>query len=133
VIVEVNSINKGHKQAWRDAIKEVLDHFRLADVPQTYSVAIDGNVDKRLALSYPDAKFVVRADAFIPAVMAAGILAKVTRTRIMRELGKQYPKYGFEKHAGYGTRQHKEACIQWGTTPQHRNVRPLHQSRLKRT
>lgn len=63
---------------------------------------------------------VVKADAQVYCVAAASILAKVARDRIMIELDKQYPEYGFAKHKGYGTKLHTEALHQYGPCPQHR-------------
>jgi ribonuclease HII len=51
----------------------------------------------------------VKADEKIAEVSAASILAKVTRDREMKALAKKYPQYGFEKHKGYGTREHIQA------------------------
>ncbi len=51
---------------------------------------------------------------------AASILAKVTRDRIMNEYAQIYPEYGFEKHKGYPTKQHKVALKEYGVTPIHR-------------
>ena len=51
---------------------------------------------------------------------AASILAKVTRDRIMQDYAKIYPEYGFDKHKGYPTKQHKEALKKYGVTPIHR-------------
>ena len=53
-------------------------------------------------------------------IAAASILAKVTRDRIMTDLAKQYPAYGWDKNAGYVTKVHQQALIQFGITPYHR-------------
>jgi len=53
-------------------------------------------------------------------ISAASILAKVTRDRYMKEISKKYPEYGFEKHVGYGTKQHMEAIQKYGICPIHR-------------
>lgn len=63
---------------------------------------------------------IVKGDALSMSIGAASILAKVTRDRIMKEYDKQYPQYGFAKHKGYPTRQHKEALKTYGVTPIHR-------------
>nr|WP_164124607.1 ribonuclease HII [uncultured Sharpea sp.] len=47
-------------------------------------------------------------------------VAKVTRDRIMKEYGKLYPGYGFEKNKGYVTKAHKEALEKYGVCPIHR-------------
>lgn len=63
---------------------------------------------------------IIKGDAKSLSIGAASILAKVTRDRIMKEYGKQYPEYGFEKHKGYVTKAHKEALGKYGVTPIHR-------------
>lgn len=65
---------------------------------------------------------VVKADAKSYAVAAASIIAKVTRDRLMRELDKKYPRYGFAKNKGYGTREHIAALMEFGATPEHRKT-----------
>jgi ribonuclease HII len=62
----------------------------------------------------------VKADAKIPEVSAASILAKVTRDREMVEFAKHYTEYGFEDHKGYGTAAHVEAIKRHGYSPVHR-------------
>ena len=65
-------------------------------------------------------KTLVKADATVPEVSAASILAKVTRDREMVELAPLYPQYGFEGHKGYGSRAHIEAIRQYGYCEIHR-------------
>lgn len=61
-------------------------------------------------------------DAKSEAIAAASILAKVSRDRYMLEQAKLYPQYGFEKHKGYGTKAHREAILQYGACPIHRDL-----------
>ncbi|GHT56681.1 hypothetical protein AGMMS50233_09030 [Endomicrobiia bacterium] len=63
---------------------------------------------------------IISGDAKSACIAAASILAKVTRDKIMKEYAKQYPVYEFEKHKGYGTRQHIESLKQYGPCPIHR-------------
>lgn len=58
-----------------------------------------------------------KADGNYPEVMAASILAKTCRDRIMYEMDKKYPEYGYAKHKGYPTRDHKEICRRIGPSP----------------
>ncbi len=62
----------------------------------------------------------VKADGKIAQVSAASILAKVTRDKIMVKEAEKYPLYGFEKHKGYGTKEHVEAIEKYGYSPIHR-------------
>lgn len=64
----------------------------------------------------------VKADATVPEVSAASILAKVSRDREMVELSRLYPQYGFEGHKGYGSASHVEAIREHGHCPIHRKT-----------
>ena len=63
---------------------------------------------------------IVKGDALSYSIGCASILAKVTRDRLMCDLAKEYPEYGFEKHKGYGTKQHIEALKELGPCVYHR-------------
>lgn len=63
---------------------------------------------------------IVKGDALSYSIGCASILAKVTRDRLMCELAKEYPEYGFEKHKGYGTKQHIDALKTYGPCVYHR-------------
>jgi ribonuclease HII len=85
----------------------LVDHLKLSatDIPQD---------------SFP------KADSISLTVSAASVIAKVTRDRLMIELSRQYPGYGFERHKGYGTRIHREALQKFGPCPVHRmSYRPI--------
>jgi ribonuclease HII len=58
-----------------------------------------------------------KADANYPQVMAASILAKTCRDKIMIEMDKKYPQYGYAKHKGYPTRDHVQICREIGPSP----------------
>lgn len=59
----------------------------------------------------------VRADSLVPAVMAASVLAKTERDRIMCDYAKLYPAYGYERHKGYPTLEHRTLCHKLGPSP----------------
>lgn len=63
---------------------------------------------------------VVKGDTLIECIMAASIVAKVHRDRLMRVLENVHPGYGFAKHKGYGTRDHLDALSRLGPSPIHR-------------
>ena len=74
---------------------------------------------------------IVKGDAHCLSISAASILAKVTRDHIMLQLHDQFPQYGWDKNAGYGTRQHLSAINQYGITPHHRrSFAPVAQATL---
>ncbi|NUS39972.1 MAG: ribonuclease HII [Lysobacter sp.] len=79
---------------------------------------IDGNSLPK-ALCRP-AQAIVGGDASERTIMAASILAKVTRDRHMRELHRLWPQYGFDEHKGYSTPAHLAALREHGPCPQHR-------------
>lgn len=79
---------------------------------------IDGN---RLPKGLPcPAEAIVGGDAVDRSIMAASILAKVTRDRLMLELHQQHPEYGFDVHKGYATPAHLAALRTHGPCPHHR-------------
>lgn len=81
-------------------------------------ILIDGNkVPEGLPAS---AQYLIKGDALSASVAAASVLAKVSRDRLMLELDKEYPAYGFAAHKGYGTKAHCEAILTHGILPCHR-------------
>ncbi len=85
----------------------------------TTLIAVDGNLKIR---GVPAEKQmpIVKGDGRIASISAASILAKVFRDRYMDKLEELYPGYGFDKHAGYGTKAHLDAIRRQGFTPAHR-------------
>jgi len=79
---------------------------------------VDGNVVPKGLPCHAEA--LIGGDASDRAIMAASILAKVTRDRYMVQLHQQWPQYGFDEHKGYSTPQHLAALRTHGPCPQHR-------------
>lgn len=101
-------------QASHLAMRRALE--ALSPAPQI--ALIDGNrMPGRLTIP---AVTLVRGDAKSLSIAAASILAKVERDRIMCELSRTNPGYGWEKNAGYPTPEHRLALQQRGVTPHHR-------------
>lgn len=73
----------------------------------------------RTTLTFPYKTF-VGGDGLSPSIAAASILAKVTRDRMMENLDKEYPEYGFASHKGYGTKRHIQAITENGYCEIHR-------------
>ena len=84
---------------------------------------IDGNKAPRLAC---ETRTIVKGDAKCLSIAAASIVAKVTRDRLMVALAAELPGYGFERHKGYGTPEHKAAIERLGVCSHHRrSFRPV--------
>lgn len=81
------------------------------------SYLIDGN--KKIDIIKPQ-KTIIKGDLLCKEISAASIIAKVWRDNYMLLLSKDFPQYGFEKNAGYPTKQHKEAISKFYPTPFHR-------------
>ena len=111
--VEVDEVGltEAVRLAMRRAVEQIACTFD--------ELIVDGNFnffpeDKR-------ARAIIKADATVPAVSAASILAKVARDKWMAtEAARQYPDYQFDKHVGYGTALHRKALAEYGVSPIHR-------------
>lgn len=83
-------------------------------------VEVDGNLAPSLP-GYPGiVAAIVGGDRLRPAIAAASILAKVHRDAEMTRLHQSFPDYGFDRHKGYPTNQHRAALIALGPCPAHR-------------
>lgn len=115
VLIEADEIDRiniyqARMLGMRLAVQGVAHVARLA--------RIDGN---RIPKGLPcPAEALVGGDGRDRAIMAASIVAKVTRDRIMRQLHEHWPHYGFDVHKGYATPAHLAALTAHGPCPQHR-------------
>ncbi|MXX23233.1 MAG: ribonuclease HII [Rhodospirillales bacterium] len=87
----------------------------LARAPEC--ALVDGN---RLPDLLCPAQAVTRGDARSLSIAAASIVAKVKRDRLMARLAREFPGYGWERNAGYGTPEHAAALERLGVSPHHR-------------
>ncbi len=77
-------------------------------------------ISDALSLPLDDVRPVVGADALSVSVAAASIIAKVARDQFMCELEEAYPGWGFDRHKGYATREHRSLLQERGPLPVHR-------------
>lgn len=96
------------------AMKRAAEALKIK--PQ--AAIVDGNQNPK-GFACPT-RTVVRGDAKSYSISAASIVAKVYRDRLMSEMAKKYPYYGFEKNAGYGTAAHINGLKEHGICPEHR-------------
>ncbi len=111
----------------RNILRASLDAMRraVAGLPVAPAhVLIDGrDVPRGLCCS---GRAVIQGDARSVSIAAASIIAKVTRDRMMARAHLVFPAYGFARHAGYGTKQHRDGIEAHGPCPLHRmSFRPL--------
>lgn len=101
-------------QASIDAMHLALD--QLSNRPEF--VIVDGNKFK----PYQDIphECIIKGDSQYLSIAAASILAKNYRDRLMIDLAKQYPEYGWESNFGYCTKVHQRALMEYGPTEHHR-------------
>lgn len=86
----------------------------------TLRVEVDGNRAPLLPGYSGVVETVVGGDQLRPAISAASVLAKVHRDAVMVRLHESYPGYGFDRHKGYPTREHRAALLALGPCPAHR-------------
>lgn len=107
IIDEVN-IYEATKLAMKDAINNLSvkpEHVLIDAMP--------------LELDIPTTS-IIKGDALSESIAAASVIAKVTRDRMMYELDKEYPEYGFAKHKGYLTKEHINNVKQYGLLDNYR-------------
>lgn len=85
---------------------------------------IDGRDKQILDIEH---QTIIKGDSKIRSIAAASILAKVARDKLMEHYAKTYKNYGFEKHKGYGTREHRSNLIKYGPCPIHRKSYSFHE------
>lgn len=108
-IIDTIGIAKATFMAMTEAIRQLspppqyllIDYFRLKDISIPQKGIVDG-------------------DSLCFSIACASIIAKVTRDRLVTEMDREYPGYGFAEHKGYGTKEHLACLAQKGPCPLHR-------------
>ena len=111
VIDDIN-IYEATKVAMKEAYKEASKNLKIEHV------LIDA---MKLDLDVPTTS-IIKGDLKSITISAASVIAKVTRDRMLEELDKIYPEYGFKDNAGYGTKKHIEAIEKYGIIEEHRKT-----------
>jgi ribonuclease HII len=136
-VAEIESVNilGATKLAMRRALGGIYppESFEFRTEPdlfasETEKAAFQPTVSCRIVIDglplrnfpYPH-QGVVSGDARSLCIAMASIVAKVTRDRLMDELEKSHPGYGFSQHKGYGTEEHRDAILKRGRSPVHRD------------
>ena len=102
-------------QATYEAMREAINNLEIKpDILLNDAVNIPGVDIKQVPI--------IKGDAKSFTIACASIIAKVTRDRMMVELDKKYPNYGFAKNKGYGTKQHTDALREFGPCEIHRRT-----------
>lgn len=101
-------------EATMEGMRNCIDVLRT---DENTAVLADGN---RKPVNQQWCHAVTKGDSISLSIAAASILAKVYRDNLMAKLAEEHPEYGWEKNAGYGTAQHKEALLKYGITKHHR-------------
>ena len=115
---EIDSINilnaslLAMKRAYLLVEKQLASKGLVPDI-----LLVDGNKRPDVPIA---CQAIVKGDASVHEIMAASILAKNARDRIMVLAAKRWPQYGFEKHKGYPCASHKAALKEFGPCPIHR-------------
>ena len=104
------------------AIKSALavSLTKLHADPSSVRVLLDGGL--YAPPEYRDQQTIIRGDASETIIAIASIVAKVERDRMMKKFAVKYPRYGWERNVGYGTKSHCAAILTYGLTPLHRRT-----------
>lgn len=133
---ELEPLIKAHASAWAvaESSPERIDEINILQATREAMQKAIASVIEQLGTEWPvllvDGRIpeiplgkhinVIKGDSISFSIGAASILAKVHRDHLMREHDRKWPQYGFARHKGYPTLQHREALFQHGPCPLHR-------------
>ena len=110
--VEIDSINilNATFSAMKRAIEKIEEKYDI--------ILVDGN--HKIRGYEKEQEAIVKGDSKSLSIAAASIVAKVTRDRLLLNMDKEFPEYGFARHKGYGTKLHRKMIISHGPCKYHR-------------
>lgn len=119
LIDKINITNAANRAATK-ALQKLIANCKIANC----KIFLDGGLFLQKSLCPKpytlNPQTIIKGDEKITAIKLASIVAKVTRDRYMVKLHKRYPRYGFNKHKGYGTKRHIAAIKKHGLSDVHR-------------
>jgi len=117
-IVDAKRIDKvGIRQAVLEAMTKAVEETEKMLKQKAEYIIADGGI---MLIEGYKMESINKGDLNHYSIAAGSVLAKVTRDRIMNQYANQFPKYGFEKHVGYGTKLHMEMIKKYGACEIHR-------------
>ncbi|MCL2210871.1 MAG: ribonuclease HII [Treponema sp.] len=125
---EIDNINilQASLLAMARAFEDMIKKSSEKKASENINAIVDGTYIPKICVP---CVAMIKADAKVPEVMAASILAKTERDIYMDKMAQLYPLYGYEKHKGYPTKAHRQAVLKHGPSPIQRlsfNVKSRH-------
>jgi ribonuclease HII len=118
--VEFESAETVDREGIASAVRLALYRAVNALAPDAALVRVQLDGSLRAPPEYAQ-ETIVGGDELVPLISLASVAAKVSRDRLMTQFSRQYPAYGFERHKGYGTREHYEMLRKYGLCVIHRS------------
>ena len=115
-VIDRLNIAVATRMAMEQAISGLIDKLKTNHRHHIH-ILVDGNIKLDIDLPFTN---IIRGDSKSKSIACASILAKVIRDRIMSLYDRIYPQYGFLKHKGYSTKEHRLALKRFGPSLIHR-------------
>ena len=121
----INILNASISGMWRAVMSlDIRPEHLLIDGNKfkPYRLTGDTHIPRKTYSQYENLKHtcIIKGDGKYASIAAASVLAKTYRDEHMRKLAKEYPQYGWDKNMGYPTKEHIQAIVEHGYTPEHR-------------
>ncbi len=119
-MIDSCGIREANQLAMQNALYEIQS-IKYTVHNEGICLMIDGRDNYQFDIpDIPKPEYIIRGDSKIKQIMAASIMAKVTRDILMRDFEIQVPGYGFAQHKGYGTAWHQKKLQELGVCKIHR-------------